>query len=63
VEIWADNISLQPFTKKQWRSLQDASIEKVKIMQNLTLIYMIDHLSLSSPTVSKLKHVIIKRNE
>ncbi|RDX77056.1 hypothetical protein CR513_42878, partial [Mucuna pruriens] len=27
VEIWADNVSLQPFTKKQWRSLQDASIE------------------------------------
>ncbi|KAK7357588.1 hypothetical protein VNO80_16881 [Phaseolus coccineus] len=31
VEIWADNISLQPFTKKQWRSLQDASIEKVRM--------------------------------
>ncbi|XP_028222219.1 endo-1,4-beta-xylanase 5-like isoform X1 [Glycine soja] len=29
-EIWADNISLQPFTKKQWRSLQDASIERVR---------------------------------
>ncbi|XP_040861891.1 endo-1,4-beta-xylanase 5-like [Glycine max] len=29
VEIWADNISLQPFSKKQWRSLQDASIERV----------------------------------
>ncbi|TKY51040.1 Endo-1,4-beta-xylanase C [Spatholobus suberectus] len=30
VEIWADNVSLQPFTKKQWRSLQDASIERVR---------------------------------
>ncbi|KAK7280255.1 hypothetical protein RJT34_25317 [Clitoria ternatea] len=30
VEIWADNISLQPFTKKQWRSLQDDSIERVR---------------------------------
>ncbi|KAG5153000.1 hypothetical protein JHK84_029472 [Glycine max] len=29
-EIWADNISLQPFNKKQWRSLQDASIERVR---------------------------------
>ncbi|KRH35662.1 hypothetical protein GLYMA_10G256900v4 [Glycine max] len=29
VEIWADNISLQPFSKKQWRSLQDASIERL----------------------------------
>ncbi|XP_061373932.1 endo-1,4-beta-xylanase 5-like [Gastrolobium bilobum] len=30
VEIWADSISLQPFTKKQWRSHQDDSIEKVR---------------------------------
>ncbi|KAK7357589.1 hypothetical protein VNO80_16882 [Phaseolus coccineus] len=30
LEIWADNVSLQPFTKKQWRSLQDASIERVR---------------------------------
>ncbi|KAL2324284.1 hypothetical protein Fmac_023342 [Flemingia macrophylla] len=28
VEIWADNVSLQPFTKRQWRSLQDASIQR-----------------------------------
>ncbi|GMH03092.1 hypothetical protein Nepgr_004931 [Nepenthes gracilis] len=27
-EIWADNISLQPFTKKQWRSHQDKIIAK-----------------------------------
>ncbi|XP_027364759.1 endo-1,4-beta-xylanase 5-like [Abrus precatorius] len=30
VEIWADNVSLQPFTKEQWRSHQDASIERVR---------------------------------
>ncbi|KAJ1397288.1 Glycoside hydrolase family 10 domain [Sesbania bispinosa] len=30
VEIWADNLSLQPFTKKQWRSHQDDSIERVR---------------------------------
>ncbi|KAF5187356.1 endo-1,4-beta-xylanase-like, partial [Thalictrum thalictroides] len=30
VEIRADSISLQPFTKEQWRSHQDESIEKVR---------------------------------
>ncbi|KAI4298569.1 hypothetical protein L6164_032114 [Bauhinia variegata] len=30
VEIWADSVSLQPFTKQQWRSHQDKSIEKVR---------------------------------
>ncbi|KAK6241185.1 hypothetical protein SCA6_006574 [Theobroma cacao] len=30
VEIWVDNISLQPFTAKQWRSHQEKSIEKVR---------------------------------
>ncbi|XP_043725822.1 endo-1,4-beta-xylanase 5-like [Telopea speciosissima] len=30
VEIWVDSVSLQPFTKKQWRSHQDRSIEKVR---------------------------------
>nr|KYP75279.1 Endo-1,4-beta-xylanase [Cajanus cajan] len=30
VEIWADSVSLQPFTKKQWRSLQDSSIERIR---------------------------------
>ncbi|GAB4853424.1 hypothetical protein Ancab_017615 [Ancistrocladus abbreviatus] len=29
-EIWGDNISLQPFTKKQWKSHQDKTIEKVR---------------------------------
>ncbi|CAL0304291.1 unnamed protein product [Lupinus luteus] len=28
IEIWIDNISLQPFTEKQWRSHQYQSIEK-----------------------------------
>ncbi|GMN37907.1 hypothetical protein TIFTF001_007199 [Ficus carica] len=28
VEIWVDSVSLQPFTKKQWRSHQDQSINK-----------------------------------
>ncbi|TXG64105.1 hypothetical protein EZV62_011099 [Acer yangbiense] len=30
VEIWADNVSLQSFTKEQWRSHQDKSIDKVR---------------------------------
>ncbi|MED6134116.1 hypothetical protein PIB30_034431 [Stylosanthes scabra] len=30
VEIWADSVSLQPFTKEQWRSHQDESIERVR---------------------------------
>ena len=29
VEIWADSVSLQPFTKKQWTSHQQESIERV----------------------------------
>ncbi|PNY06376.1 endo-1,4-beta-xylanase A-like protein [Trifolium pratense] len=30
VELWADSVSLQPFTRKQWRSHQDNSIERVR---------------------------------
>ncbi|AES62756.2 glycosyl hydrolase family 10 protein [Medicago truncatula] len=30
VELWADSVSLQPFTKKQWRSQQDDSVERVR---------------------------------
>ncbi|XP_021717249.1 uncharacterized protein LOC110685092 [Chenopodium quinoa] len=30
VDIWVDSISLQPFTKEEWRSHQDQSIEKVR---------------------------------
>ncbi|KAG6652609.1 hypothetical protein CIPAW_05G018000 [Carya illinoinensis] len=30
VEIWADSISLQPFTQDQWSSHQDQSIEKTR---------------------------------
>ncbi|KAK4849077.1 hypothetical protein QYF36_020563 [Acer negundo] len=30
VEIWADNVSLQSFTKEQWISHQDKSIDKVR---------------------------------
>ncbi|KAK2429958.1 Glycosyl hydrolase superfamily protein [Trifolium repens] len=29
-EIWIDNISLQPFTKKQWNSHQEKNIEKAR---------------------------------
>ncbi|XP_057543764.1 endo-1,4-beta-xylanase 5-like [Amaranthus tricolor] len=29
-EIWVDNVSLQPFTKKQWRSHQENTISKVR---------------------------------
>jgi len=31
LEIWIDNISLQPFTDKEWSSHQDQSIDKVNI--------------------------------
>ncbi|CAL0316336.1 unnamed protein product [Lupinus luteus] len=30
VEIWADSISLQPFTEKRWRQHQDENIERVR---------------------------------
>ncbi|GFP99407.1 probable endo-1 4-beta-xylanase c [Phtheirospermum japonicum] len=30
VDIWADNISLQPFTREEWTSHQQRSIEKVR---------------------------------
>ncbi|XP_047320416.1 endo-1,4-beta-xylanase 5-like [Impatiens glandulifera] len=30
IEIWVDNISLQPFTLQQWRSHIDQSVEKVR---------------------------------
>ncbi|KAI3448187.1 hypothetical protein Pfo_004852, partial [Paulownia fortunei] len=30
VDIWADSISLQPFTHEEWKSHQDQSIEKVR---------------------------------
>ncbi|XP_073525744.1 uncharacterized protein [Phyllobates terribilis] len=30
VEIWADNVALQPFTHTQWRSHQDRTIQKVR---------------------------------
>ncbi|KAM7253941.1 hypothetical protein ACFE04_031623 [Oxalis oulophora] len=30
VEIWVDNISLQPFTEEEWKSHQDQSIEKAR---------------------------------
>ncbi|KAL5788072.1 hypothetical protein ACOSP7_005021 [Xanthoceras sorbifolium] len=30
VEIWVDSVSLQPFTKEEWRSHQDESIEKTR---------------------------------
>ncbi|GAU45000.1 hypothetical protein TSUD_87910 [Trifolium subterraneum] len=29
VELWVDSVSLQPFTKEQWRSQQEKSIERV----------------------------------
>lgn len=30
IDIWVDSVSLQPFTKEEWRSHQDQSIEKVR---------------------------------
>ncbi|WJX21148.1 endo-1,4-beta-xylanase [Trifolium repens] len=30
VELWVDSVSLQPFTRKQWRSHQDNNIERVR---------------------------------
>ncbi|XP_054793475.1 endo-1,4-beta-xylanase 5-like [Prosopis cineraria] len=30
VELWVDSVSLQPFTKSQWRSHQDCNIERIR---------------------------------
>ncbi|XP_034681945.1 endo-1,4-beta-xylanase 5-like [Vitis riparia] len=30
VEIWVDSVSLQPFTKEEWRTHQDQSVEKTR---------------------------------
>ncbi|KAF3963221.1 hypothetical protein CMV_012369 [Castanea mollissima] len=30
VDIWVNNVSLQPFTKEQWKSHQDISISKIR---------------------------------
>ncbi|KAK3027474.1 hypothetical protein RJ639_041080, partial [Escallonia herrerae] len=30
IELWVDNVSLQPFTKSQWRDQQTKSVEKVR---------------------------------
>ncbi|KAK7390979.1 hypothetical protein VNO78_19238 [Psophocarpus tetragonolobus] len=51
VEIWADNVSLQPFTKKQWRSLQDASIERVRKRKVRFQITHVNETALKGATV------------
>ncbi|XAR52930.1 Endo-1,4-beta-xylanase [Bertholletia excelsa] len=42
VEIWADSISLQPFTKKQWRSHQRLSTEKVEARKSTVRFVAVD---------------------
>ncbi|KAL8161011.1 hypothetical protein V2J09_012500 [Rumex salicifolius] len=40
IEIWADNIALQPFTEDQWRSHQEKTIQKVrKTIVNFHMTY------------------------
>ncbi|QCD88721.1 endo-1 [Vigna unguiculata] len=39
VEIWIDNVSLQPFTEKEWSSHQDQSIEKNRKSKVLILAH------------------------
>ncbi|XP_027937857.1 endo-1,4-beta-xylanase 5-like [Vigna unguiculata] len=51
VEIWADNVSLQPFTKKQWRSLQDANIERVRKRRVRFQITRVNETALKGATV------------
>ncbi|KAG2401360.1 uncharacterized protein HKW66_Vig0196040 [Vigna angularis] len=51
VEIWADNVSLQPFTKKQWRSQQDASIERVRKRRVRFQITRVSETALKGATV------------
>ncbi|KAK7390980.1 hypothetical protein VNO78_19239 [Psophocarpus tetragonolobus] len=52
VEIWADNVSLQPFTKKQWRSLQDGSIERVRKRKGRFQIINVNETALKGATVT-----------
>nr|KYP75278.1 Endo-1,4-beta-xylanase [Cajanus cajan] len=51
VEIWADNVSLQPFTKKQWRSLQDASIERIRKRKLRLQITYVNGIAMKGATV------------
>ncbi|XP_057422152.1 endo-1,4-beta-xylanase 5-like [Lotus japonicus] len=50
VEIWIDNISLQPFTEKQWKSHQDQSIEKAR--KRKVLVQAIDDQGNPLPNAS-----------
>ncbi|KAK7407637.1 hypothetical protein VNO78_09610 [Psophocarpus tetragonolobus] len=50
VEIWIDNVSLQPFTKNEWRSHQDQSIEKAR--KRKVLVQAIDEQGNSIPNAT-----------
>ncbi|XP_054788151.1 endo-1,4-beta-xylanase 5-like [Prosopis cineraria] len=50
VEIWVDSISLQPFTRKQWRSHQYQSIEKIR--KKRVLLQAVDEQGNSLPNAT-----------
>ncbi|XP_028767203.1 endo-1,4-beta-xylanase 5-like isoform X3 [Neltuma alba] len=50
VEIWADSISIQPFTYKQWRSHQYQSIEKTR--KKRVLVQAVDEQGNSLPNAT-----------
>ncbi|KAK7269930.1 hypothetical protein RIF29_22743 [Crotalaria pallida] len=52
VEIWADSISLQPFTKKQWRQHQDDRIERVRKSKVRFQVTHINETVLEGATIS-----------
>ncbi|WJX14888.1 endo-1,4-beta-xylanase [Trifolium repens] len=51
VEIWADSVSLQPFTKVEWRSHQDNNIEKVRKSKVRFHVTHVNEISLEGATI------------
>ncbi|XP_057427478.1 endo-1,4-beta-xylanase 5-like [Lotus japonicus] len=52
VEIWADSVSLQPFTKEQWRSHQEESIERVRKSKVRFQVTHINETALEGATIT-----------
>ncbi|XP_057426550.1 endo-1,4-beta-xylanase 5-like [Lotus japonicus] len=52
VEIWADSVSLQPFTKEEWRSHQEDSIERVRKRKVRFQVTHINETALEGATIS-----------
>ncbi|XP_010673245.2 endo-1,4-beta-xylanase 5-like isoform X1 [Beta vulgaris subsp. vulgaris] len=52
VEVWVDNVSLQPFTKKQWRLHQETTISKVRKQKVKFQVRNKDNTSLAGATIT-----------